>query len=125
MKLVFESVTLGKGIGISSLFSSLLLHVENKEIYQLSILTYVLIVARSVLLYVRWFTRCFFSRPRTCRTQLYGDVTTGGEGMINLALYSQFTALESLSCHTCCDKTPRFLRSHPKNTPYSFIFKDK
>ena len=51
MKLVFESVTLGKGIGISSLFSSLLLHDENKEIYQLSILTYVLIVTRSVLLY--------------------------------------------------------------------------
>jgi hypothetical protein len=29
----------------------------------------------------------------------------------------------SLSCHTCCDKGPRFFRSHPKDHPFSRLLR--
>jgi hypothetical protein len=44
--------------------------------------------------------------------------TIAGEGLPNLGLWSTLRAFEqggSLSCHTCCDMGPRFLRSHPKD----------
>ena len=47
-----------------------------------------------------------------------GCVTIAGEGMQYLGLCLRLRPLSReglLSCHTCCDTKPRFLRSRPKD----------
>jgi hypothetical protein len=53
---------------------------------------------------------CFTSRSRIFH--LYGDVTITGEGRSGPSSRDGF-----LSCHTYCDKGPRFFRSLPKDRP--------
>ena len=46
------------------------------------------------------------------------DIAFTGKGLLKFRPSLGFTALNkegSLSCHTCCDTGPRFLRSHAKD----------
>jgi hypothetical protein len=62
--------------------------------------------------------RLFIITSRSRVFHLYGDVTINGEGLPILGLCSGPLSKEgSLSCHTCCDRRPRFIRSHPKDQP--------
>ena len=64
------------------------------------------------------------SSKRNISVELSFHVLLGNERLQNLRLWPTFTCMPlpregSLSCHTCSETGPRFLRYHPKDRPFS------